>query len=100
LPLLIIALGHAVIIRERETRTLGPLLSQGVSGPQLYRGKLTAMALLIVLLSLPALFSSIAASLYGESLLTGLTLYFGHLIYLSIWAVLALLVSIVTRLSP
>lgn len=98
LPLLIIALGHAVIIRERETRTLGPLLSQGVSGPQLYRGKLTAMALLIVLLSLPALFSSIAASLYGESLLTGLTLYFGHLIYLSIWAVLALLVSIVTRL--
>ena len=33
LPLLIIALGHAVILRERETRTLGPLLSQGVSGP-------------------------------------------------------------------
>ena len=97
LPLLIIALGHAVILRERETRTLGPLLSQGVSGPQLYRGKLTALALLIVLLSLPALFSSIAASLYGESILTGLTLYFGHLIYLSIWAVLALLVSIVTR---
>ena len=32
LPLLIIALGHAVILRERETRTLGPLLSQGVSG--------------------------------------------------------------------
>ena len=55
------------------------------------------MALLIVLLSLPALFSSIAASLFGESLLTGLTLYFGHFIYLSIWAVLALLISIVTR---
>ena len=97
LPLLIIALGHAVILREREARTLGPLLSQGVSGPQLYRGKLTALALLIVLLSLPALFSSIAASFYGESLLTGLTLYFGHLIYLFIWAALALLVSIVTR---
>jgi len=29
--------------------------------------------------------------------LTGLSLYFGHLIYLSIWAALALLVSIVTR---
>ena len=97
LPLLIIALGHAVILREREARTLGPLLSQGVSGPQLYRGKLTALALLIVLLSLPALFSSIAASFYGESLLTGLTLYFGHLIYLFIWAALALLVSIVAR---
>lgn len=84
-------------MREREARTLGPLLSQGVSGPQLYRGKLTALALLIVLLSLPALFSSIAARFYGESLLTGLTLYFGHLIYLFIWVALALLVSIVTR---
>ena len=32
LPLLIIALGHGLILREREARTLGPLLSQGVSG--------------------------------------------------------------------
>jgi len=97
LPLLIIALGHGVVLREREARTLGPLLSQGVSGTRLYRGKLLALLALIGILSLPALFSSLMASLYGESLLAGLALYFGHLIYLFIWAVLTLLVSVATR---
>ena len=47
LPLLIIALGHGVILREREARTLGPLLSQGVTGGRLYRGKLLALGILI-----------------------------------------------------
>jgi len=97
LPLLIIALGHGVILREREARTLGPLLSQGVSGARLYRGKLLALGMLIVLLSLPALFSSVAASLSGESALAGLMLYVGNLLYLGVWAVLTLLVSTMTR---
>lgn len=97
LPLLIIALGHGVILREREARTLGPLLSQGVLGTRLYRGKLLALGALIGLLSLPALFSSIAASLSGESLLASLMLYIGNLLYLGIWAALTLLLSIVTR---
>jgi ABC-2 type transport system permease protein len=97
LPLLIIALGHGVILREREARTLGPLLSQGVTGTRIYRGKLLALGALIGLLSMPALFSSIAASLSGESLLAGLTLYFGNLIYLGIWAALTLLVSVMTK---
>lgn len=97
LPLLIIALGHGVILREREARTLGPLLSQGVSGVRLYRGKLLALSVLIMILSFPALFSAFVASLSGESLLAGLVLYLGHLIYLFIWAGLALLVSVATR---
>lgn len=97
LPLLIIALGHSAILREREARTLGPLLTQGVSGHQLYRGKLLALAALIGLLSLPAFFSSIAASLSGESLLTSLTLYFANLLYLAVWAALTLIISTVTR---
>ena len=97
LPLLIIALGHAAVLREREARTLGPLLSQGISGPQLYRGKLLALTALIGVLSLPVLFSSIAATISGESLISGLTLYIGHLIYLFLWAALALLVSVMTR---
>jgi len=79
LPLLIIALGHGVILREREARTLGPLLSQGVTGGRL------------------ALFSSFAASLAGESLLAGLTLYAGTLLYLGIWAALTLFVSLAAR---
>jgi len=97
LPLLIIALGHGVILREREARTLGPLLSQGVSGTRLYRGKLLALGVLIGLLSLPALFSAIVASLSGESLFASLTLYSGTLLYLGIWAALTVLVSIVAR---
>lgn len=97
LPLLIIALGHGVILREREARTLGPLLSQGVPGIQLYSGKLLALGALVGLLSLPALFSSIAATGSGENVLASLTLYFGTLLYLGIWAALTVLVSIVTR---
>jgi len=97
LPLLIIALGHGVILREREARTLGPLLSQGVSGTRLYRGKFLALSALIGILSLPALFSALVASFYGESLLAGLALYLGHLAYLFIWAALAILVSVATR---
>lgn len=97
LPLLIIALGHGVILREREARTLGPLLSQGVSGARLYRGKFLALAALIGLLSLPALVSSVAASLSGERLLASLPLYFGQLLYLGIWVALTLFVSVVAR---
>jgi len=97
LPLLIIAVGHGVILREREARTLGPLLSQGVSGLRLYRGKLLALGVLIGALSLPALFSCLAASVSGESLWASLTLYCGTLLYLGVWAALTLLVSIATR---
>lgn len=97
LPLLIIALGHGVILREREARTLGPLLSQGVSGMRLYRGKLLALGALIGLLSVPALFSSLVACLSGESFLASFTLYAGNLIYLGVWAAIALLVSVVAR---
>jgi len=97
LPLLIIALGHGVILRERETRTLGPILSQGISGVNLYHGKLVALGVLIGLLSLPALFSSIAASFSGESWLASMVLYIGNLLYLGIWAALTLLTSIVAR---
>ncbi len=97
LPLLVIALGHGVILREREARTLGPLISQGVSGTRLYHGKLLALGVLIGLLSLPALFSSISAWVSGERLIAGLVLYVGNLLYLGIWAALTLLVSVVTR---
>ncbi|MEP4051082.1 MAG: DUF3526 domain-containing protein [Litorimonas sp.] len=97
LPLLIIALGHGVILREREARTLGPLLSQGVSGALLYRGKFLALSALLGILSLPALFSSLVASFYGESLMAGLAMYLGHLAYLFVWAALAILVSVATR---
>ena len=97
LPLLLIALGHAAIVREREARTLGPLLSQGVGGTTLLLGKATALAGLIGLLSLPALVGAIIGAATGESALAALTLYLAHLLYLGVWGAFILLVSVVVR---
>ena len=97
LPLLLIALGHAAIVREREARTLGPLLSQGVGGMTLLVGKATALAGLIGLLSLPALIGAIIGVTTGESVLAALTLYLAHLLYLGVWGAFILLVSIVVQ---
>lgn len=97
LPLLIIALGHGVILREREARTLGPLFAQGVTGTGLYRGKLLALVFLIGLLGVPALVSSVAASLAGERLLASATLFLGNLLYLGVWAALTLFLSTIIR---
>jgi len=96
LPLLIIALGHGLIVRERETRTLSYLLTQGVSGVSIYFGKLLAISAVVIVLSLPALFSSLAAGLLGESWLVCLTLYLANTLYLTIWALLALCLSALT----
>ncbi|MEM7728590.1 MAG: ABC transporter permease subunit, partial [Pseudomonadota bacterium] len=97
LPLLLIAVGHAVFLREREARTLGPLLSQGVTGPQLYAGKGMALLALTALLSVPALIASLSAVALGEPLLTALALYAGQMLYLGVWTGLILLVSAVAR---
>jgi len=47
LPLLLIAIGHAAIVREREAKTLAPLMAQGLNGPTLYLGKGLAILVLI-----------------------------------------------------
>ncbi|MGB6230966.1 MAG: DUF3526 domain-containing protein [Litorimonas sp.] len=97
LPLLLIALGHAAIMREREARTLGPLLAQGVSGPTLWLGKAVALAGLIGVLSLPALIGAIAGVATGESVLAATALYLAHLLYLMVWGAFILLVSVMVR---
>jgi len=97
LPLLLIALGHAVILREREARTLGPLLSQGVSGPTLFAGKLTSLAALIGVLSVPALITSIVGIMLGEPPLTAIMLYLATTLYLCVWGALIVLVSILAK---
>ncbi|WP_298914330.1 DUF3526 domain-containing protein [uncultured Algimonas sp.] len=97
LPLLLIAIGHAVILREREARTLGPLLSQGVTGRQLYAGKSLALLAMIGLLSVPALIASLSAIPMGEPVSTALGLYAGQLLYLCVWGALIVLVSAIVR---
>ena len=94
LPLLLIALGHAAVVREREARTLGPLLSQGVSGTTLFAGKALALAGLIGVLSIPALVGGLLGVAAGGSLLAAAALYLAHLLYLAVWGALVLLVSL------
>jgi ABC-2 type transport system permease protein len=94
LPLLLIALSHAAILREREARTLGPLLAQGVGGRTLYFGKALALAGLIGVLSIPALVGAIVGVAAGESALVAAVLYLSHLLYLGVWGAFILLVSL------
>ena len=83
LPLLLIAIGHAVLIRERENRTLGTLLAQGVSGPQILMGKGLALMGISLLLSLPALCLILLAVTKAEALSIALSIYAGYLLFLS-----------------
>ncbi len=97
LPLLLIAVGHAAIVRERETKTLAPLMAQGLKGPTLYLGKALALLGLIAGLSLPALFGSAFAVAQGETAFAALSLYGAYCLYLSIWGALILTVSCLVR---
>ena len=97
LPLLLIAIGHAAIVREREAKTLGPLMAQALKGTTLYFGKGMALMALIAGLSLPALFGSGLAVAQGESFFAAMTLYGAYLLYLSIWGALILTVSCFVR---
>ncbi len=92
-PLLLIAIGHGVILREREENTLTPLLAQGVTGVQLYAGKGIALAGLALVLLLPlAVMGAVAAGRGAEPLATA-GLFGLYALYLLVWGALVLLVS-------
>ena len=96
-PLLLIALGHGLFVREREAGTLAPLLAQGISGPTLYSGKLLALAGLSGALLVPlAILASIATGL-GESLGMGLAVTASYGAYLLIWSALIVCVSALSK---
>lgn len=92
-PLLLIALGHGVFVREREARTLAPLLAQGLSGQSLYFGKFLALAGLTGALLLPLLILVGFTATLGESVMMGLSVALGYVAYLLIWCALIVLVS-------
>ncbi|MEL6752589.1 MAG: DUF3526 domain-containing protein [Pseudomonadota bacterium] len=96
-PLLLIALGHGLFVREREAGTLAPLLAQGISGPTLYSGKLLALAGLSGALLVPlAILAAIATGL-GESLGMGLAVTASYGAYLLIWSALIVCVSALSK---
>ena len=96
-PLLLIAIGHGVFIREREENTLAPLLAQGVTGNELYAGKWIALAGVTLALLLPLTMVSAAAVVRGETLLAGLGVLGLYALYLFVWCGLILLVSAMVR---
>lgn len=97
IPLLLIALGHGVFVREREARTLAPLLAQGVSGVTLYMGKALALAGLGAALLIPMLIMSLIGVVSGEAVGVSLALVVVYGAYLLVWSALIVLVSAVVR---
>ena len=93
LPLLLIAIGHGLIVREREENTLVPLLAQGVTGIQLYAGKWIALAGLSLALLLPLAVMCAFAIEHGAAPLASAGVLGLYALYLLVWNSLILLVS-------
>ena len=96
-PLLLIAIGHGLIVREREENTLAPLLAQNVTGVMLFLGKWIALAGVTLALLLPLFVMAAVAIARGESLLASAALIGTYALYSLIWCSLILLVSALVR---
>lgn len=96
-PLLLILLGHGLVLREREAATLATLLAQGLPGRSLLAGKALAMLSVVGLLLLPLVISVALAVRAGEQAQAAAALVLAYLLYLLIWAALALLASALFR---
>ncbi|ATB40034.1 hypothetical protein CYFUS_005482 [Cystobacter fuscus] len=97
-PLLIVFLAFGAVAREREQGTLRLLLAQGLRPSELAAGKLLAHAGGVAAIAAPALLVLAAVALAGWAPpVPGLLLVSGYLVYLFIWAVGALLVSLLVR---
>ncbi|GAA0479193.1 DUF3526 domain-containing protein [Parasphingorhabdus litoris] len=97
LPLLLIILGHALLLRERESGTLAVILAQGRSGLSLAAGKAVALLAVIVLFMLPLTALAIYAIAQGETVLAAASLVGGYFLYLSIWGAIVLAASIILK---
>ena len=97
LPLLLIAVGHGLIIREREENTLVPLLAQGMTGVRLYAGKWIALAGLSLALLLPLAVICGVAIGRGAAPLASVGVMGLYALYLLVWCSLILLVSSLAR---
>ena len=96
-PLLLIAIGHGLIVREREENTLAPLLAQNVTGVMLCLGKWIALAGVALVLLLPLFVMTAVAVAQGESLLASAGLIGIYALYSLVWCSLILLVSALVR---
>ena len=95
-PLIIVLLGHNAVVRERAASTLPLLLSQNVSAASLLGGKLLALLSAACVLLIPLALTGTVAIINGESLRVVCMLLVTYLIYLGIWSLLTLIISIIS----
>ncbi|WP_371194383.1 ABC transporter permease [Glaciecola sp. SC05] len=92
-PLMLILIGYSSITREKESQTLTFLLAQGTSIYTLLCGKALALISVVLLIILPLLITGIFAWLMGENILLVAYFLMSYALYLSIWALIVLLLS-------
>ena len=93
IPLLLITIGCGVLGREREAKTLIPLMAQGVSGTTIYLGKIFALMGLSLIILLPIIVLISIAIASGETGSVAITLVLSYFLYLAVWCSLIALVS-------
>ena len=97
LPLLLIVLGHAMFLRERESGTLPVMLAQGQSGTKLALGKATALLAVIAIFMIPLVAVAAYSVSLGESALAAVSLVGGYFTYLCVWGAIVLAASIILK---
>ena len=95
-PLIIILLGHNAVVRERSASTLTLLLSQNLSATSLLAGKLLSLLSAAFALLFPIALMGAVALFNGESPSIVIALLLAYLIYLAIWSLLTLTVSLIS----
>ncbi|MGB0835832.1 MAG: ABC transporter permease [Psychrobium sp.] len=92
-PLLLMLIGYSAISREKESKTLTFILSQGISFFTVLAGKGLALLSVIALIMTPLVMSGAMAVADGESAVIVASFLAGYAMYLVVWALLIVLVS-------
>lgn len=99
-PLLLIFLGYGAVARERERGTLRQLLAQGVSERRLVAGKALALALVAILVGLPAMIGfALIAGQPGALAAPMVAIAVGYAAWLLFWTLVVILVSALVKRS-
>lgn len=93
-PLLLILIGYSSMSREHESNVLTFVLSQGTSIFTLILGKGIALLSVVFLIMLPLVLSGIFAITQGENSTVVASFLFAYVLYLFIWLLVILLVSL------
>jgi len=97
-PLLLILIGYASVVRERQRGTLMQLIAQGMRPSTFLLGKALAIAGVAALAIAPLLLGLLWTALrHPGEFVPALLILFGHTVYLAFWVLLIVMVSSVAR---